>query len=131
MSSVSLTAVPVNANPAALDALERFMLEQDYTGRCRSDARKIVGRTGCVADCVPSCLDQEHLEAAEAIYVDALPAVHQSSPSWDDRGVYLDLDSIEDAAAGRHFPLSLSIVPPEMDDIDAELAAFWPGGDDA
>jgi len=113
MSSLPLAAI--NPNGDALAALERVMLELDYTGRCRCDAKTIVRRTGCVADCVPDCLDASDLAVCEAEYVGALPDVHQSDPSWNDRGVYVDLDSIQDAAAGRHFPLALNIVPPELD----------------
>jgi hypothetical protein len=126
MSTLSLTATPVNANPAALAALERIMLELDYSGRCRSDARKIVARTGCVADCVPGCIDLEHLAVCEAEYIDALPAIHASDPAWNDRGSWMTIEDLQDAAAGRF--LAASIVPPEMDEeLNAlELAAFWP-----
>jgi hypothetical protein len=122
----SLIQAPVNVNHTALAALERVMLGLDYCGRARSDARKIVARTGCVADACPSCIDPEHLAVCEAEYVNSLPHVRASDLAWDDRGVWLDLDSIQEAAAGRF--LAASIVPPELDPDDSEyLDGHWPG----
>jgi hypothetical protein len=115
--------VPVNANGAALVALDRFLGEFNYTSRCRSDARRIVQRTGCVADCVPTCLDPEHLEVAEEEYVSALPPVDFNDDAWGDPGCYMTIEDLHDAA--RRVPRSAAIFPPAL--TDAELAAYWPG----
>jgi hypothetical protein len=120
-----LTTLAFHANGAALVALERFMLEQDYSGRCRCDAKAIVRRTGCVADCVPTCLDPEHLAAAEEEYVAALPAVDFNDDAWGDPSSYMTVDDLMDA--GRRVPRSAAIFPPTL--TDTELLAGWPGGD--
>jgi hypothetical protein len=131
MSILSASVAPVNSNGAALAALDRFLGEFNYTSRCRSDARRIVLRTGCVADCVPTCLDREHLEAAEEEYVAALPAVDLNDDTWGDPGIYIDIESL--LAVGRSFPGATvdlgaidkalervgsrgTLAPPELDD---------------
>jgi hypothetical protein len=117
--------VPVHATGDALVALDRFLGEFNYTSRSRSDARRIVQRTGCVADCVPSCLDPEHLEAAEEEYVAALPVVPFDDGAWGDPGSWMTVDDLMNA--GRRVPRSAVIFPPAL--TDAELAAYWPGSD--
>jgi hypothetical protein len=126
MSTLSLSAVPVNgSNLNALDALEAWMLEQDYSGRCRSDARRIVSRTGDVAACYPSCLDSEHIGIATEVYIDALPALELDDERWDNPASYMTVDDLMDAAAARRVPRSAAIVPPEL--TDADFDADWPG----
>jgi hypothetical protein len=106
--------VPVNATGDALAALERFMLEQDYSGRCRSDARKIVARIGDVSACYPSCLDREHIAVATEVYIDALPSVDFNDGAWGDPGSWMTVEDLVDA--GRRVPRDAAILPPELDD---------------
>jgi hypothetical protein len=108
MPSLSPSIAPLNPFGAALVALERVMLELDYNGRCRCDAKTIVRHSGCVADCVPECIDPEHEAVCEAAYVDALPPVDYGDPAWG------------------HTPNA--VVPPAP--TDAELGADWPGEPD-
>lgn len=117
MSSISLQVAPVNANGDALAALERIMISLDYCARARSDAKTIVRRTGCVADCVPSCLEPHDLATVEAVYVAALPAVDFNDDAWwNDSGSLMTIDDILDAAAGHYRRRFVAITPPELDD---------------
>jgi hypothetical protein len=118
MSNLSFAAVPVKHGnkSAALDALEGWMVSQDYSGRCRSDARQIVARTGDVSACYPSCLDREHIAIATEVYINAMPAVDLDDDRWSDPGCFMTLDDLMDAAAARRVPRSAVIVHAELDD---------------
>ena len=57
----------------------------------------------------------------------ALELVPLDSPAWDDPGVYLDVESILEAARGlpdddadRSIPADAVLIPPELDDLDVE-----------
>ena len=119
MGSVPLKDVPVNP----LAALERYMVEHDYNVRCRSDAKTIVRKTGCVADIVPSCLAACHLAGAEAAYVGALPEVPSYAPAWLDEGSWMTVEDLIDAAARGG--LGVVLLPPELLD-DDEYEARYP-----
>jgi len=110
MSILAVPVAPVNPDGAALVALERFMLELDYTGRCRCDAKTIVRRTGDVSACYPSCLDREHIADATEVYIEALPVVPYDDGAWGDAGSWMTLDDLRDAAR------SAVILSPELDD---------------
>jgi hypothetical protein len=65
--------------PAALAA---WLLEQDYSQHCRERIVAHAMAEGCLAGCPE--LDAEDEAVAEQVFVEALPAVLQTSREWCD-----------------------------------------------
>jgi hypothetical protein len=118
--------VPLDRNPAlrpGLDALSLWLAEQRYSthaiGRILAHAATEGTPTGS------PYLDAEDEAGAREAFVDALAPVPGDSPAWDDPAVYLDAESLREAAddpgdADRSIPAGAVLVPPELYDFELE-----------
>ncbi len=77
-------------------------------------------------------LDREDEAAATEVFVSTLPEVPSDSPAWNYPAVYVDRESILEAAGGhpddedRSIPPQAIVVPPELDPDDALLTETMP-----
>jgi hypothetical protein len=122
MSHSTTVAVPLYRNSAfqpGLDALSAFLAENQYSmhaiDRILAHAAAHGTPTGS------PYLDGEDESGANDAFVDGLESVLLDSPGWDDPSVFLDVDSILEAAQGlddadRSIPAGAVLVPPELDD---------------
>ena len=122
MSHSTPVAVPLYLNPAfqpGLDALSLWLAERGYSthaiDRILADAAAHGTPTGS------AYLDPGDEAGATDAFVDGLEPVSFDSPGWDDPGVFIDVDSILEAAQGiddadRSIPAGAVLVPPELDD---------------
>jgi hypothetical protein len=102
-----------------------LMVEKNYHQHAREQVIRHVAATGTLEGA--AYLDPEDRAEAEEVFVGALEPVPLDSPAWDDPGVYLDIESILQAARGipgddedRSIPAGAVLIPPELDDLDGE-----------
>jgi hypothetical protein len=141
MNHSTTAAVPLYRNPAfqpGLDALSAFLAENQYSmhaiDRILAHAAAHGTPTGS------PYLDAEDESGATDAFVDGLDPVSGDSSGWDDPSVFLDADSLREAAeatpepeADRSIPGDAILVPPEFEDIlgAPALSGGAPAGDDA
>ena len=133
----------------AVDAVVSWMLENDYTARCRAGVAAHLRRHGELAGCVPEHLDREDEATATAIYESSLPEVpYADADAWgsadgslwnplDDRwhpgpdpGAPLPPICGGSDEADRAVPPSAVLVPPELELLDELLDALVVFDDD-
>jgi hypothetical protein len=126
VSHFTTPGLPLDRNPAlrpGIDALSFWLAEQRYSthaiGRILAHAATEGTPTGS------PYLDPEDEAGATDAFVDALAPVPCDSLAWDDPGVYLDAESIREAADGRgavdrSIPADAVLEPPELDDFEME-----------
>jgi hypothetical protein len=111
------------------------MAEKNYHEHAREQVVRHVAATGTLEGA--AYLDPEDRSEAEEVFTDALDPVPFDSPAWDDPGVYLDVESLLEAAGGfpdddsdRSIPAGAVLIPPELDDLDedTEARADFAGG---
>ena len=120
MPSLHQPSVMAYRNPAlrpAVGALIEFLLERDYTTSARWAIADHAAVHGTLAG---SLIEPEDEEAAEALFVAAMPAVPLDSPAWGREDVFLDVAML---AAGTH-PLPFGEGP---DAPDADAHRRFPG----
>jgi hypothetical protein len=122
MSHSITIAVPLYLNPAfqpGLDVLSLWLAERGYSTQAidRILAHAAIHGTPTGSP----YLDAEDESGAADAFADGLESVSFDSPDWDDPGVFIDVDSILEAAQGlddadRSIPAGAVLVPPELDD---------------
>jgi hypothetical protein len=121
MSHSTTVAVPLYLNPAfrpGLDALSLWLAERGYSAHAID---RILAHAANGTPTGSPYLDAEDETGASDAFVDGLEPVPGDSPGWDDPGVFIDVDSILEAAQGlddadRSIPAGAVLVPPELDD---------------
>jgi hypothetical protein len=100
MSHCTARSIPMYRNPAlhpGLAALVAWLLEQRYSSHAIGRIESFVAVHGTLAG---SMIEPEDEAEAEAVFVDALPAVPLDSDAWDrDQAVTFDAVML---AAGNH-----------------------------
>jgi hypothetical protein len=104
------------------------MVEKNYDQHAREQVIRHVAATGTLEGA--AYLDPEDRAEAEEVFTDAQDLVPFDSPPWDDPGVYLDIESVLEAAgrilgddADRSIPAGEILIPPELDDLDGDTEA--------
>lgn len=136
MASLLVPGVSLYRNPQfqpGLDALVVWLLERDYCSVIRWGIIDHVATRGTLEG---SGVDPEDMAEAEAVFVDALPALDPASDAWDREDFFLDCAML---AAGSHpwpipvvgdddrtIPPDAVVVPPELEPDDFEpTEADW------
>jgi hypothetical protein len=99
MATVSRNAVPLYRNPLfrpGLAALVEWLRDSEYSAHTTGRIFDYVAVNGTPTGCPE--LEPTDEAAATAVFCDGLDAVPYSSEAWSDPGVYLDVDSILEAA---------------------------------
>jgi hypothetical protein len=126
MGHSTTRGIPLDRNPAlrpGLDALSLWLAEHDYS---MPAIDRILAHTAAEGTPTGSpYLDAGDEAGATEAFVDALEPVPGDSPAWDDPAVYLDVESLREAAgspgdADRSIPADAMLVPPELDDFEME-----------
>jgi hypothetical protein len=103
---------------SALDALGLFLHENRYSQHAKERIVRHAAATGELAGCVLSGhLESEDEAGATGAFLRAMEAVPYDDPTWSDPSIWLDVDSIMDAAAVA------AVEPP--DDWKGSTAAGW------
>jgi hypothetical protein len=141
MSHSITIAVPLYLNPAfqpGLDVLSLWLAERGYSTQAidRILAHAAIHGTPTGSP----YLDADDEAGATDAFVDGLEPVLGDSSGWDDPSVFIDADSLREAAEAtsepegdRSIPGDAILVPPEFEDLlDAPaLSGGAPQGDDA
>ena len=97
-----IARIPTATNPVlapGVRALEAWLLSRDYSQYYREAIGRYVAAHGELDGAVDRhYLDREDLATATEVLIDALGVVPADSPAWSDPGVWLDVDSILEAA---------------------------------
>jgi hypothetical protein len=108
----------MDRNPAyrpGLVALVTWLIENQYSTHAIEHIEGFVAAHGTLAG---SMIEPEDQAVAEAVFVEALPAVPLDAESWRDPGVYIDAPSILEAADRRRIPRGAILIPPELDEYE-------------
>jgi hypothetical protein len=124
MSILRSPSVPLYRNPLfrpALEAVGAYLELRDYSQYACERIIAYAAVNGTPTGC--EYLDHPADEAgATEAFVGALPPVALGSEAWDPEGVFLDAESILEAAGRRRIPRDAVLVPPELDDLDDPTA---------
>jgi hypothetical protein len=99
----------------ALDALDAYLRRNNYSQHARESIVRHAAAEGTPTG--SPYLESEDEAGATGAFTRAMDAVPYDSPAWDDPSVWLDVDSIMDAAAAA------AVEPP--DDWKGSAAAGW------